>query len=257
MLEVKNIRKIYNPGTVQEKCLFDDFSLSIPDGQFVSVVGSNGSGKTSLLNLICGSIQPDGGQILMQGRDIRKDSEHVRARKIGRVYQNPAMGTCAQMTILENLSLADFKGKPAGLHRGTDRRRIDAYREMLRPLGLGLEDMLSSKVGTMSGGQRQALALLMSTMTPISFLILDEHTAALDPKTADIIMELTGRVVREKQLTAIMVTHNLRYAVEYGDRILMMHQGHAVLDKAGEEKQAVRIEDLLTIFNEISIECGN
>ena len=257
MLEVKNIRKIYNPGTVQEKCLFDDFSLSIPDGQFVSVVGSNGSGKTSLLNLICGSIQPDGGQILMQGRDIRKDSEHVRARKIGRVYQNPAMGTCAQRTILENLSLADFKGKPAGLHRGTDRRRIDAYREMLRPLGLGLEDMLSSKVGTLSGGQRQALALLMSTMTPISFLILDEHTAALDPKTADIIMELTGRVVREKQLTAIMVTHNLRYAVEYGDRILMMHQGHAVLDKAGEEKQAVRIEDLLTIFNEISIECGN
>lgn len=257
MLEVKNIRKIYNPGTVQEKCLFDDFSLSIPDGQFVSVVGSNGSGKTSLLNLICGSIQPDGGQILMQGRDIRKDSEHVRARKIGRVYQNPAMGTCAQMTILENLSLADFKGKPAGLHRGTDRRRIDAYREMLRPLGLGLEDMLSTKVGTLSGGQRQALALLMSTMTPISFLILDEHTAALDPKTADIIMELIGRVVREKQLTAIMVTHNLRYAVEYGDRILMMHQGHAVLDKAGEEKQAVRIEDLLTIFNEISIECGN
>lgn len=257
MLEVKNIRKIYNPGTVQEKCLFDDFSLSIPDGQFVSVVGSNGSGKTSLLNLICGSIQPDGGQILMQGRDIRKDSEHVRARKIGRVYQNPAMGTCAQMTILENLSLADFKGKPAGLHRGTDRRRIDAYREMLRPLGLGLEDMLSTKVGTLSGGQRQALALLMSTMTPISFLILDEHTAALDPKTTDIIMELTGRVVREKQLTAIMVTHNLRYAVEYGDRILMMHQGHAVLDKAGEEKQAVRIEDLLTIFNEISIECGN
>lgn len=257
MLEAKNIRKIYNPGTVQEKCLFDDFSLSIPDGQFVSVVGSNGSGKTSLLNLICGSIQPDSGQILMQGRDIRKDSEHVRARKIGRVYQNPAMGTCAQMTILENLSLADFKGKPAGLHRGTDRRRIDAYREMLRPLGLGLENMLSTKVGTLSGGQRQALALLMSTMTPISFLILDEHTAALDPKTADIIMELTGRVVREKHLTAIMVTHNLRYAVEYGDRILMMHQGHAVLDKAGEEKQAVRIEDLLTIFNEISIECGN
>ena len=257
MLEMKNIDKYYNQGTVNEMCLFHDFNLSIDDGEFVSVVGSNGSVKTSMLNLICGSIQPDGGQILMQGRDIRKDSEHVRARKIGRVYQNPAMGTCAQMTILENLSLADFKGKPAGLHRGTDRRRIDAYREMLRPLGLGLEDMMSSKVGTLSGGQRQALALLMSTMTPISFLILDEHTAALDPKTADIIMELTGRVVREKQLTAIMVTHNLRYAVEYGDRILMMHQGHAVLDKAGEEKQAVRIEDLLTIFNEISIECGN
>ena len=256
MLEVKNIRKIYNPGTVQEKCLFDDFSLSIPDGQFVSVVGSNGSGKTSLLNLICGSIQPDGGQILMQGRDIRKDSEHVRARKIGRVYQNPAMGTCAQMTILENLSLADFKGKPAGLHRGTDRRRIDAYREMLRPLGLGLEDMLSSKVGTLSGGQRQALALLMSTMTPISFLILDEHTAALDPKTADIIMELTGRVVREKQLTAIMVTHNLRYAAQYGDRIVMMDRGRIVLDKAGAQKAATSIDDILGMFNRICISCG-
>ena len=257
MLEVKNIRKIYNPGTVQEKCLFDDFSLSIPDGQFVSVVGSNGSGKTSLLNLICGSIQPDGGQILMQGRDIRKDSEHVRARKIGRVYQNPAMGTCAQMTILENLSLADFKGKPAGLHRGTDRRRIDAYREMLRPLGLGLEDMLSTKVGTLSGGQRQALALLMSTMTPISFLILDEHTAALDPKTADIIMRLTDRIVKEKKLTTLMVTHNLRYALEYGDRLLMLHEGKVVLDRAGQEKQDTQLDEVLKLFNEISVECGN
>lgn len=257
MLELKNIRKVYSPGTVQELCLFEDFSLSIPDKQFVSVVGSNGSGKTSLLNLICGSIQPDAGQILMQGRDIKKDSEHKRARCIGRVYQNPAMGTCAKMTILENLSLADFKGKPAGLRPGTDRRRIEAYREMLRPLGLGLEDMLHTRVGTLSGGQRQALALLMSTMTPISFLILDEHTAALDPKTADIIMELTDKIVREKNLTAIMVTHNLRYAVAYGDRILMMHQGHAVLDKADAEKQAVQIDDLLKIFNEISIECGN
>ncbi len=257
MLEVKNIRKIYNPGTVQEKCLFDDFSLSIPDGQFVSVVGSNGSGKTSLLNLICGSIQPDGGQILMQGRDIRKDSEHVRARKIGRVYQNPAMGTCAQMTILENLSLADFKGKPAGLHRGTDRRRIDAYREMLRPLGLGLEDMLSTKVGTLSGGQRQALALLMATMNPIDFLILDEHTAALDPKTAEIIMELTAKIVAEKHLTTLMVTHNLRHALTYGDRLLMLHAGQVVLDRSGEEKQATQLDDILGLFNAISIECGN
>ena len=257
MLEVKNIRKIYNPGTVQEKCLFDDFSLSIPDGQFVSVVGSNGSGKTSLLNLICGSIQPDGGQILMQGRDIRKDSEHVRARKIGRVYQNPAMGTCAQMTILENLSLADFKGKPAGLHRGTDRRRIDAYREMLHPLGLGLEDMLSTKVGTLSGGQRQALALLMATMNPIDFLILDEHTAALDPKTAEIIMELTAKIVAEKHLTTLMVTHNLRHALTYGDRLLMLHAGQVVLDRSGEEKQATQLDDILGLFNAISIECGN
>ncbi len=257
MLDIRGITKIYNPGTVQEMCLFNDFSLSIGDGQFVSVVGSNGSGKTSLLNLICGSITPDAGSIVMNGRDIAKDKEFVRSRVIGRVYQNPAMGTCGSMTILENLSLADHKGKPAGLRPGTDKKRTSAYRDILRPLGLGLEDMLGARVGSLSGGQRQALALLMSTMTPISFLILDEHTAALDPKTAEIIMALTGRIVAEKKLTAIMVTHNLRYAVEYGDRLLMMHQGRAVLDKSGEEKKAVRIDDLLKIFNEISIECGN
>ena len=190
-------------------------------------------------------------------QDITAMPEHKRHRIIGRVYQNPALGTCPSMTILENMSMADNKGKPFDLHRCVNRKKADEYREMLAQLGLGLEDKMGVQVGNLSGGQRQAMALLMSTMTPIEFLILDEHTAALDPKTADIIMELTGRVVREKQLTAIMVTHNLRYAVEYGDRILMMHQGHAVLDKAGEEKQAVRIEDLLTIFNEISIECGN
>lgn len=257
MLEVQHITKIYNPGTVHETCLFKDFSLKIEQGSFASVVGSNGSGKTSLLNILCGSIPVEQGKILMDNADITKVKEFRRYRRMGRVYQNPAMGTCPTMNILENLSMADNKGKPFNLTRGTNKRRIEAYKAMLAPLGLGLEDKMGIPVGSLSGGQRQALALLMSTMTPISFLILDEHTAALDPKTADIIMELTGRVVREKQLTAIMVTHNLRYAVEYGDRILMMHQGHAVLDKAGEEKQAVRIEDLLTIFNEISIECGN
>ena len=227
MLELKGISKYYNPGTINEMCLFKGFDLTIEKGEFLSVVGSNGSGKTSMLNIICGSIPAESGQILMGGRDITKEKEFKRNAKIGRVYQNPAMGTCPSMTILENMSLA------------------------------GLEDKLDVKVGALSGGQRQAMALLMSTMTPIEFLILDEHTAALDPKTADLIMELTDRIVREKKLTTIMVTHNLRYAVEYGDRLIMMHEGTVILDKKGEEKQAVSIEDVLTLFNEISIECGN
>ena len=257
MLELKHIHKYYNAGTVNEMCLFEDFNLTIEDQQFVSVVGSNGSGKTSLLNLICGSIPLDDGRILVGGQDITRMPEYKRQRRIGRVYQNPAMGTCPAMTILENMSLADNKGRAFSLRPGTNRRRVDYYRENLKSLGLGLEDKMDVKVGVLSGGQRQAMALLMSTMTPIEFLILDEHTAALDPKTAETIMELTGQIVREKQLTTIMVTHNLRYAVEYGNRLLMMHQGNAVLDKAGEEKTQVDIDDILKKFNEISIECGN
>ena len=257
MLELKNIVKIYQGGTVNETCLFDGFSLSIPDRQFVCVVGSNGSGKTSLLNIICGSIPIDEGQVLIGGENITHMPEHKRHRRIGRVYQNPALGTCPSMTILENMSMADNKGKPFNLRRCVNRKKTEEYRAMLAQLGLGLEDKLGVQVGSLSGGQRQAMALLMSTMTPIEFLILDEHTAALDPKTAEIIMQLTGRIVAEKQLTTIMVTHNLRYAVEYGDRVLMMHQGHAELDLSGEARRNLRVEDLLTRFNEISIECGN
>jgi len=257
VLELRNIVKIYQGGTVNETCLFNDFSLTIPDRQFVCVVGSNGSGKTSLLNIICGSIPIDEGQVLIGGENITHMPEHKRHRRIGRVYQNPALGTCPSMTILENMSMADNKGKPFNLRRCVNRKKTEEYRAMLAQLGLGLEDKLGVQVGSLSGGQRQAMALLMSTMTPIEFLILDEHTAALDPKTAEIIMQLTGRIVAEKQLTTIMVTHNLRYAVEYGDRVLMMHQGHAELDLSGEARRNLRVEDLLTRFNEISIECGN
>lgn len=257
MLELKGIHKYYHPGTVNEMCLFHGFDLQVQDQEFVSVVGSNGSGKTSMLNIICGSIPVEAGRIYMNGADITREKEYRRNRRIGRVYQNPAMGTCPSMTILENMSLADNKGKCFGFGRGTNRERISYYREQLEQLGLGLEDKLDVKVGALSGGQRQAMALLMSTMTPIEFLILDEHTAALDPKTAELIMELTDKIVREKKLTTIMVTHNLRYAVEYGDRLLMMHQGETVLDLKGEEKKQASVEGILKLFNEISIECGN
>lgn len=257
MLELKHIHKYYNPGTVNEMCLFEDFNLTVEQGDFVSVVGSNGSGKTSMLNILCGSIPVEAGQILMQGEDISHMKEYKRNRKIGRVYQNPALGTCPSMTILENMSLADNKGNFYGLGKGINKNRKSYYQELLSQLNLGLENKLNVKVGSLSGGQRQAMALLMSTMTPIDFLILDEHTAALDPKTADLFMELTDKIVKQKNLTTIMVTHNLRYAVEYGNRLLMMHQGEAVMDLSAEEKQTLKVEDILEKFNAISIECGN
>lgn len=257
MIELININKYYNPGTVNEMCLFKDFNLGVLDGEFVAVVGSNGSGKTSMLNIICGSIPIDRGAIKIGHEDITLMPEYKRQRRIGRVYQNPAMGTCPTMTILENMSLADNKGRSFNLASGTNKKRIEFYRERLRTLNLGLEDKLQVQVGSLSGGQRQAMALLMVTMTPIEFLILDEHTAALDPKTAELIMQLTDQVVKEKKLTTIMVTHNLRYAVEYGSRLIMMHQGEIVLDKAGEAKKAIEIDSILEKFNQISIECGN
>ena len=257
MLELQHINKYYNPGTVNELCLFRDFNLTVKDKEFVSVVGSNGSGKTSMLNVICGSIDVDAGKILFNGEDFTRQKDFMRTRKIGRVYQDPAKGTCPSMTILENLSIADNKGKSFNLKRGLKKEKTEYYKELLHGLNLGLEDKLETKVGALSGGQRQTLALLMATMTPIELLILDEHTAALDPKTAEIVMELTDRIVKEKQVTTLMVTHNLRYAVEYGNRLLMMHQGNVIMDKKGDEKAAMKIDEILKVFNEISIECGN
>ncbi|MDD4079791.1 MAG: ATP-binding cassette domain-containing protein [Eubacteriales bacterium] len=257
MLALEHVNLTYNPGTVREMGLFRDFSLDVPQGQYLSVVGSNGSGKTTMLNLLCGSLMPDEGKVRMMGQDITARSEHLRAREIGRIHQNPAMGSCAKMSILENLALSDSKQKKMNLLPAVDKKQVTRYQEMLSPLGLGLENMLEARAGTLSGGQRQALALIMAVMTPISCLILDEHTAALDPKTADTIMRLTDSLIHEKGLTAIMVTHNLRYALDYGNRIVMMHQGQVVLDESGEDKQALRLEKVLGLFNEISVECGN
>ena len=236
MLELRNISKYYNMGSVNEMCLFKEFSFEVADKDFVSVVGSNGSGKTSLLNIICGSIDVEEGAVIVGGENITRQKDYIRHRRIGRVFQDPSKGTCPSMTILENMSIADNKGKAYGLGRCVNKARTDFYKEQLAQLNLGLEDKLHVKVGSLSGGQRQAVALLMATMTPIEFLILDEHTAALDPKTAEIIMQLTDKIVREKNLTTLMVTHNLRYAVEYGNRIVMMHEGNIILDKSGEEK---------------------
>lgn len=257
MLRLEKITKYYHAGTVNEMCLFDGFELSVKEGEFVSVVGSNGSGKTSMLNIICGSIEADQGSVYLGKTEITRQRAYLRQRRIGRVYQDPAKGTCQSMTILENMALADHKGQLYGLRRGIDQSRISFYREQLAQLGLGLEEKLDTKVGALSGGQRQALALLMAVMTPIDVLILDEHTAALDPKTADHIMELTERLVREKKLTTIMVTHNLRYATEYGSRLLMLHEGKLVLDRSGEEKGRTTTEEIMGIFNQISVECGN
>ena len=257
MLELKEIYKYYNPGTVNEMCLFQDFNLQVEDGEFVAVVGSNGSGKTSMLNVICGSIDLDSGSIWINKNDITHVKEYKRLNKIGRVYQNPTMGTCPSMTIMENMALAENKGRPYNLGLCVHKKQKEKYQNLLRPLNLGLEDKLDVKVETLSGGQRQAMALLMSTLTPIEFLILDEHTAALDPKTAEINMQLTDKIVKDKKLTSIMVTHNLRYAIEYGNRIIMMHQGEIILDKKGKEKEDLKINEVLDIFNKISIECGN
>jgi putative ABC transport system ATP-binding protein len=254
---LRHIYKTFNPGSVNEVVLFTDFNLEIGRNDFVAVVGSNGSGKTTILNLLCGSLPLDSGDISVGGKDIVRLSEHERSKFIGRVFQDPSKGTCPALTILENMALADNKGTSYGLGRGVNKKRIDYYRSQLELLKLGLEDKIHLSVSSLSGGQRQALALLICTMTPLDLLILDEHTAALDPRSSETVMELTERLVREKNLTTLMVTHNLKHAVGYGDRLIMMHRGSIVLDASGEDKSGIHTRDLTDKFNEISLEDGN
>lgn len=257
MLELNNITKRFNVGTVDESTVFDNFSFKVKEGEFVSIIGSNGSGKTTLLNLVCGSYKPDSGKIVFGGKDITNVSEFKRAKIIGRVFQEPKIGTCADLTILENMALADAKNTHFGLKRCVNKKRIDYYKSLLEQCDMGLENRLSTQVGSLSGGQRQALALVIANMTDIELLILDEHIAALDPKSSERVMELTQKLVEQNKITTMMVTHNLRFAVEYGSRLVMMHEGKAVLDLDGEDKKNAKVEDLLEIFDKISIEKGN
>jgi putative tryptophan/tyrosine transport system ATP-binding protein len=257
MLKLKNIDKTFNLGTVNASVIFEDFNLEVGKDDFISIIGSNGSGKSTMLNAICGSIPIDSGKVLLRGNDITKIQEYKRSDFIARVYQDPAKGSCERFSILENMALADNKGKSYLFTRAVNKSKIDYYRTQLEQLHLGLEDRIYDKVGNLSGGQRQALAMITATLTPTDILILDEHTAALDPKAADNIMELTKKIVKTKKLTTIMVTHNLKFAMQYGNRLIMMHKGRAIMDKKAEEKKNLALDYILEKFNEISIETGN
>lgn len=257
MLKLNSICKTFGKGTIDEKVLFTDFGMEVRERDFISVIGSNGSGKTSILNIISGSMSVDSGMVVLDGKDITKVPAFKRSRQIARVFQDPALGTCSSMTIFENMSIADNKLKPFNLTRGLNNKRLDFYRAQLELLGIGLEDRMNAQVSTLSGGQRQALALIMATMVTPKLLLLDEHTAALDPKSSDTVMDLTLKIINEKKITTMMVTHNLRHAANYGTRMIMMHEGSSVLDVDGEQKKNTTIDDMLKVFNEISIECGN
>ena len=257
MLKIDNAVKIFSQGTPNEHKALNSLSLNLKRGEFVTIVGSNGAGKSTMFNAICGNFLLDSGKIEVDGKDITFMKEHKRAAFIGRVFQDPMKGTAPNMTIEENLALAYSRSRRGPLGMAVKKSEKEIFKSALAEFGMGLEDRMKTKVGLLSGGQRQVVTLLMCTIVTPKLLLLDEHTAALDPKTAERIMELTGQIVAEKRLTTIMVTHNLRYAVEYGDRLLMMHQGRAIIDKEGREKQEMQIEDILERFNEISIECGN
>ena len=250
MLEVCNIYKTFNAGTVNEKRALDGVSLILHDGESVAVIGGNGAGKSTLLNAVAGVWSVDEGSISIGGEDVTNLPEHKRARLIGRVFQDPMMGTAANMQIEENLALAARRGQRRSLRAGITKAERENYRELLRILDLGLEDRLTAKVGLLSGGQRQALTLLMATLQKPKLLLLDEHTAALDPKTANKVMEATRLIVNRDKLTTLMITHNMRDAIEYADRLIMMYEGRIALDIGGAEKQKLTVEDLLAKFGQ-------
>lgn len=252
MLEIINLRKTFNPGTVNEKTALDGVSLTLRDGDFVSVIGGNGAGKSTLLNAVAGTWLVDSGTISIDGVNVTRLPEHKRAQFIGRVFQDPMMGTAATMQIEENLALALRRGKRRTLRAGITTAERDQYRELLKILGLGLEDRLTTKVGLLSGGQRQALTLLMATLQKPKLLLLDEHTAALDPKTAAKVLETTERIIQRDHLTTLMITHNMRDAIAHGNRLIMMYDGRIVVDVSGEEKQRLTVEDLLALFEKAS-----
>lgn len=252
MLEVKNISKTFNPGTVNEKQALRGLSLTLKDGDFVTVIGGNGAGKSTLLNAIAGTWKVDEGQILIDGVDVTKYPEHKRAAFLGRVFQDPMNGTAATMGIEENLALALRRGDKRTLKIGIRKEERKLYRDMLAKLGLGLENRLTSKVGLLSGGQRQALTLLMATLKRPKLLLLDEHTAALDPKTAAKVLETTETIVNQDKLTTLMITHNMRDAIHIGNRLIMMNNGQIIYDVSGEEKSKLTVDDLLHKFAEAS-----
>ena len=253
MLEIRNVRKTFFPGTINEKVAIVGLDLKIEDGEFVTVIGGNGAGKSTMLNIIAGSMSVDSGQVIIDGQDITRWPEYKRAKLLGRVFQDPMMGTAPSMQIDENLAIAARRGQPRGLKWGITKEEGEKYRELLKSFDLGLEDRLSAKAGLLSGGQRQALTLLMATLKKPKVLLLDEHTAALDPKTADKVLEITERIVAESGLTTFMVTHNMRDAIRHGNRLLMLNEGKIILDLKGEEKQKMTVEKLLKRFEKA---CG-
>lgn len=248
MLEIKNVYKTFNAGTVNEKVALKGLDLTLKDGDFVTVIGGNGAGKSTMLNAVAGVWPVDMGKILIDGQDVTRLSEHQRAKYIGRVFQDPMMGTAATMQIDENLALAARRGLPRTLKIGITKKEHDTYYELLKTLDLGLEERMTSKVGLLSGGQRQALTLLMASLRRPELLLLDEHTAALDPATAAKVLELSDRIVAENHLTAMMITHNMRDAIIHGNRLIMMNAGKIILDISGEEKKQLTKEDLLARF---------